>query len=562
MTASLLGTCVSDMEQLLTAQNLSIQFGDMQVVKNISFSINKNEVVALVGESGSGKTVSALSVMNLLPATAKTSGSLFFNSASGNIELLLPEKSNALRGKAISMIFQEPMTSLNPVMATGKQVAEMLMHHKKMQRPAAMQETINLFKQVGIPDAAEAVKKYPHQMSGGQKQRVMIAMAISCNPALLIADEPTTALDVTVQKNIMELLMQLRKTHGLSILLITHDLALVSEYADKIIVMYKGEIVETGPATEILRHPAHNYTKALLACKPSPENKNKRLPIIEDYGGDTIATKGTTSIDYATPILEMRDVHVDFPVKKDLFGRAKTFFPALRNITLDVFKGETIGLVGESGSGKTTVGRVCLGLIKPSRGSIMLYGRNLQNLTPREQRIQRREMQIVFQDPYGSLNPRLTIGEAITEPMQVHNKLKNAGERREFAASLLEQVKLNGDALKKYPHQFSGGQRQRICIARSLALNPGFIVFDESVSALDVSVQAQVLNLISDLKSRYNFSAIFISHDLNVIHYISDRILVMRNGEIIESGLPDEILFSPKEVYTRRLIEAIPKLNF
>ena len=554
---------------LVQIKNLSISFAQddkiIDAVKNISFNIPRGKITALIGESGSGKSVTALSFLQLLPAQAKLSGNMLFSEDGTTTEDLLNSSIPAmqqLRGNKIAMIFQEPMTSLNPVHTCGAQVMEALILHKKITKAAAKEATIELFKKVELPMPEQMINRYPHQISGGQKQRVMIAMAMSCNPALLIADEPTTALDVRVQKNILLLLKKLQAENGMGILLITHDLSLVADVADEIAVMYKGEIVEAGIAKQILATPQHIYTKALLACLPTVKSKGTRLAVIADYLNDNISVVKELPVDNLIAsseiILRVENLSVSYPTKKNIFGKTLADYKAVDDVSFTVNKNETVGLVGESGCGKTTLGRAILNLIKPTTGNIYFKEKNIAKATDAEMRLIRKELQIVFQDPYGSLNPRLSIGDAITEPMKVHNPTSTQNSRKEKAMHLLEEVNLNTSFFNRFPHQFSGGQRQRICIARALALEPNFLIFDESVSALDVSVQAQVLNLINDLKAAHNFTSIFISHNLAVIHYISDRIMVMKNGRIIESGTADEVIFSPKQAYTKELLNAIP----
>ena len=554
---------------LVQIKNLTVSFVQenkiVDAVKKISFNIPAGKITALIGESGSGKSVTALSFLQLLPAQTKLSGNMLF-SEDGLTEVDLLSSSSTsmqnIRGNKIAMIFQEPMTSLNPVHTCGAQVMEALMLHKKMTKNGAKAATIELFKKVELPRPEQMINRYPHQISGGQKQRVMIAMAMSCSPALLIADEPTTALDVRVQKNILLLLKNLQAENGMGILLITHDLSLVADVADEIAVMYKGEIVENGIAKDVLSKPNHNYTKALLACLPTTESKGKRLTVIDDYKNsnviaDVMATSKALNISTEI-ILKVENLSVYFPAKKNIFGKILEQHKAVDNVSFTVNKNETIGLVGESGCGKTTLGRAILQLIKPTTGNIFFNGKDITKASNTQMRLIRKDLQVVFQDPYGSLNPRLCIGDAITEPMKVHNPLSTQKSRKEKAMQLLEEVNLNTSFFNRFPHQFSGGQRQRICIARALALEPNFLIFDESVSALDVSVQAQVLNLINDLKAAHNFTSIFISHNLAVIHYISDKIMVMKNGKIIESGTADDIIFSPTQIYTKELLNAVP----
>ena len=566
---------------LVQIKNFSVSFsqenGISDAVKNISFNIPRGKITALIGESGSGKSVTALSFMQLLPKQANVSGEMLFSedgSSAENLLTLPPDAIRKIRGNKIAMIFQEPMTSLNPVHTCGAQVMESLMLHKKISKQQARAETIELFMKVELPRPAEMLRRYPHEISGGQKQRVMIAMAMSCNPALLIADEPTTALDVRVQKNILLLLKNLQAENDLAILLITHDLSLVADVADEIAVMYKGELVEKGDAATVLADPQHEYTKALIACKPSPASKGKKLPVIGELMGNEKQNENISAGTNASPVnsnfsaahetvLKVENLKVYFPAAKNIFGKVIATYNAVDDVSFTVKRNETVGLVGESGCGKTTLGRAILGLIKPTAGKIIFSEKDISNCSALEMRVIRQDLQIVFQDPYGSLNPKLSIGEAITEPMKVHGTA-NKYSRKEKAVNLLEQVNMNPDMLNRYPHQFSGGQRQRICIARALALDPDFLIFDESVSALDVSVQAQVLNLINELKAKFNFTSIFISHDLSVIHYISDRVMVMEKGKIVETGSADEIFFAPKEIYTKELLNAIPgtKLNF
>ncbi len=556
---------------LVQIKALSVSFGQQSgtpAVNNISFDIPRGKITALIGESGSGKSVTALSFMQLLPATADLRGSMLF-SEDGNTTVdllkLAPEAIRTIRGNTISMIFQEPMTSLNPLHTCGAQVMECLILHKKLSKEEAKAKTMELFQQVELPESEKMLKRYPHQISGGQKQRVMIAMAISCNPALLVADEPTTALDVRVQKNILELLKKIQAQTGMAVLLITHDLLLVSDVADETVVMYKGEVVEKGTTKKLLVAPEHTYTRALLACRPSPKSKGYRLPVISEMMNVKDGVLNSQVVIPATvagnTILEVQNLTVSFPTKKNILGRITASYKAVDNVSFTVRKNETIGLVGESGCGKTTLGRAILGLLKPEAGKIMFEGKDIAGCSTAEMRLLRKDLQVVFQDPYGSLNPRLTIGEAIIEPIKVHDHRQNKNQRREKAMHLLEQVNMTPDSLSRYPHQFSGGQRQRICIARALALDPDFLVFDESVSALDVSVQAQVLNLINELKAGYRFTALFISHDLSVIRYISDRVMVMDKGKIIEAGTADEVFFHPKENYTKELLAAVPGRN-
>lgn len=550
---------------LLQVKNLSIGFRQdgklLSTVKGISFDAHKGKLTAIVGESGSGKSVTSLSLLQLLPSQAVISGEAIFSNGV-NLNLLTANEKTirSIRGNDIAMIFQEPMTSLNPVFTCGSQVMESLVQHKKLSTAEAKKQTLLLFEQVELPNPSVIFKRYPHQISGGQKQRVMIAMAMSCNPALLIADEPTTALDVRVQKNILQLIKKLQQENNMAVLFITHDLALVNEVADEVIVMQQGNIVEQGLTKDVLGNPQHSYTKALMACRPNKKSKGKRLKIVSDFLSEQIQQQPEdwANITGNKTVLSVEDIKVYFPAQKNIFGKTTDWFKAVDGVSFDVTEKEIVGLVGESGCGKTTLGRTILQLIKPTAGKILLNGTDINNLSSSALRKTRKDLQIVFQDPYGSLNPRISIGEAILEPLKVHSLYSNNKYRKEKVIELLEKVSMQADHFNRYPHQFSGGQRQRICIARALALQPSFLIFDESVSALDVSVQAQVLNLIQDLKESFSFTSIFISHDLSVVHYISDRILVMNKGKIVEQGSADDVLNNPQETYTQQLIEAIP----
>ncbi len=562
------------MQPLLRINNLSIDFtgesGNTTALKNISFDINRNEVVALVGESGSGKSVTALSILQLIPsppATYTSGGILFSDDGNATTDLLKRNRHEMqdIRGNKIGIIFQEPMTSLNPVITCGQQVMETLLLHKKISREQAKQQTINWFERVKLPDPSAIFRRYPHQLSGGQKQRVMIAMAMCCKPSLLICDEPTTALDVTVQKTILQLIKELQEQSGMGVIFITHDLGVVAEIADRALVMYKGEIVEQDTVRNIFTNAKHPYTKALIACRPVNHQRGERLPVVSDYMGKEPATikPSVAPVQISKPdptvLLKAEHLSVWFPVHRSLFGKATAFTKAVDDLSFEVYKGETLGLVGESGCGKTTLGRTLLRLIEPTAGRIIYEDKDLTAMKRTELRSLRKEIQIIFQDPYSSLNPRLTIGSAIAEPMKVHNIINSAKQRKDKVIDLLEKVDLKAEHFNRYPHEFSGGQRQRIVIARTLALNPSFIVCDESVSALDVSVQAQVLNLLNDLKKEFGFTTVFISHDLSVVRYVSDRIMVMNKGRIVESGPADTIYFQPQSDYTRQLIAAIPK---
>jgi peptide/nickel transport system ATP-binding protein len=500
-----------------------------------------------------------------------------------NLRNLPAEEMRGFRGNEIAMIFQEPMTSLNPVYTCGNQVMEVILLHQKISKKEAKKKTLKLFEQVQLPDPERIFSVYPHQISGGQKQRVMIAMAMSCNPRVLIADEPTTALDVTVQKTILDLMLQLQREHEMGIMFITHDLGVIAELADKVMVMYKGKVVEQGPVLEIFSNPKHPYTKSLLACRPPLDKRLMRLPVSADFmktddAGNMIEIPTTVSeainsviitkeyrenehkeLYSRSKILEIQNIKTYFPKNKTFFGKTIDYVKAVDDVTLDVYEGETLGLVGESGCGKTTLGRTILRLNEPTEGKIFFQRNDLLRLKPDDMRQLRKDMQIIFQDPYSSLNPRITIGEALMEPMQVHNILSNNNQRKEKVYELLNKVGLTEKQYGRYPHEFSGGQRQRVCIARALSLNPKFIICDESVSALDVSVQAQVLNLLNDLKREFKFTYIFISHDLSVVKFMSDRMVVMNKGKIEEMGDADQIYLNPQSDYTKNLISSIPK---
>lgn len=571
-------------DKLLEVKNLSISFHTdaqvVQAVNGINFDIYKGETLGIVGESGSGKSVTALSVMRLLamPPARIDSGEILFHSHKGETVNLLQLPENQLRsyrGNELAMIFQEPMTSLNPVFKCGDQVAEAFRVHRKMDIKAAKNATLELFSKVKLPDPQRIYNAYPHQISGGQKQRVMIAMAMSCNPSILLADEPTTALDVSVQKTILDLMNDLKQEFQMSMLFITHDLGVIAEIADRVLVMYQGKIVEQGKVADIFQNPQHPYTQGLLACRPSLNYRLKRLPLVADFlskekqdFAQTIEAWSVKPQETAArlqhlaqqaPLIQVKDLKTWFPGKKNFLGKSLDYVKAVDGVTFDIFPGETLGLVGESGCGKTTLGRSILHLVQPTAGSVVIDNRKLETLSPEEMRRFRQEMQIIFQDPYSALNPRMTIGSAITEPMRVHKIGENDQERRERAMELLKTVGLETQHFHRYPHEFSGGQRQRICVARALALNPKFIICDEAVSALDVSVQAQVLNLLMELREKHNLTYIFISHDLSVVKMMSDRMIVMNAGKIVEFGAADAIYENPQSDYTKKLIAAIPK---
>jgi len=567
---------------LLKIEDLCVDFhsaGSVNAaVKNISFTVNKSETVALVGESGSGKSVTALTILQLLsspPAIYKSGKIIFSEAHKDDIDIMKAGEKvlQQLRGNKIAMIFQEPMTSLNPVLTCGRQVMESILRHKKVQPREARKQAVNWLEKVKLPSPEQIFNRYPHQLSGGQKQRVVIAMAMCCNPSLLICDEPTTALDVTVQKAILDLIKDLQTQHQMGVIFITHDLGVVAGIADRAVVMYRGEIAEQNSVNELFHHPAHPYTKALLACRPLLHQKGERLPVVSDFMKDSVPDSGLTrvaefqpslpvkemAVEAESPLLTVEHLSVKFYSKQKLFGKSPPPLTAVDDVSFSVYKGETLGLVGESGCGKTTLGRTLLRLIEPSAGKIIYNGMDLTAKRKDALQALRKEIQVVFQDPYSSLNPRITVGSAIAEPMKVHRLLTTRSSRKIKVIELLGKVNMQPDHFNRYPHEFSGGQRQRIVIARSLALNPSFIICDESVSALDVSVQAQVLNLLNDLKKEFGFTVIFISHDLSVVRYISDRIFVMKEGKILETGTADEIYFHPKTEYTQKLIRSIPK---
>ncbi|MEZ4775061.1 MAG: ABC transporter ATP-binding protein [Bacteroidia bacterium] len=559
-------------EYILEVKNLSTEFrtreGTVSAVKNVNFHLEKGKTLGIVGESGSGKSVTALSIMKLLPDYAFTPNGEILFSNGGDIQknLLLASAADMqkIRGNQISMIFQEPMTSLNPVFSCGEQVSEVLRLHKQLSREEAHQRTLELFDQVELPRKEQLYHAYPHQISGGQKQRVMIAMAMSCHPAILIADEPTTALDVTVQKSILRLMEQLQAQYGMAIIFITHDLGVVGEIADDVLVMYRGEAVERGAVEQIFQHPKHLYTQGLLSCRPNANIHMRRLRTVEDFMNHTqsvIEPKNPdrqVTIQEKSPLLVVENLVKHYTSKKGFFATKEQVVKAVDDVSLVVYPGETVGLVGESGCGKTTLGRTILRLIDPTGGKVIFQGKDLTSLSPAALRPMRRDMQIIFQDPYSSLNPRIPVGEAIMEPMTVHGIGGNARERKARAEELLEKVQLSASFFDRYPHQFSGGQRQRVCIARALAVDPRFIICDESVSALDVSVQAQILNLLKDLQDARNLTYIFISHDLSVIRFMSDRILVMKEGKIVEQGPSEALYLNPQNPYTQKLIDAVP----
>ena len=553
---------------ILEVKGLNVSFGGRRVVEDVSYTLRRGRTLGIVGESGSGKSVSSLALMGLLPKQATVGGSARLD----DTELLTLDEEGfrAIRGQRISMVFQ-PMTSLNPVQKCGAQVLEMMKAHlpKELKDSKDLKErVIELFKEVMLPRPEKIFDSYPHEISGGQKQRVMIAMALVNNPDIVIADEPTTALDVTVQKTILDLLKSLQQKHGISIIFISHDLGVIGQVADDIMVMYRGRVVECGPASEILHNPQQPYTRGLLACRPPLEGKPYRLPTVEEYlENDGIPSshsktgQPSPASQDSQPLISVRDLDVTYTLKRSIFGRPLQTLKGVDGVSFDIREGETLGLVGESGCGKTTLGRALLRLIDHSSGSVSYRGTPLDQLSARQMRALRPKLQIIFQDPYSSLNPRITIGEAIAEPLSVHSARISRESRFSKVIELMQQVGLDSDWYNRYPHELSGGQRQRVCIARALILQPELVVCDESVSALDVSVQAQVLNLLNDLKERYRYTYLFITHDLSVARYLSDRIMVMQKGKVVESGAPDDLFRRPQTDYTRTLIEAIPRIN-
>ena len=593
---------------LLDIQDLRTYFhtdeGVVKAVDDVSLQLEEGHTLGIVGESGSGKSVTSLSIMRLLAGSAKIeTGRIAFL---GQDLVGLPEREmRKIRGGNISMIFQEPMTSLNPVFTTGSQVVEAILLHQDVSPAEAREQTIALYDEVGIPNPQQRIDDYPHQMSGGQRQRVMIAMALSCNPKVLIADEPTTALDVTIQKQILEMIRQLRDKRGMSVIFITHDLGVIAEIADDVAVMFGGKLVEYGDVVQIFSAPQHAYTKGLLACRPKLETTYRRLPTVSDFmevdqsdgtprliekqvdeatikqfetrgrgrllhpgslptsaTGPEAVAKGSSDVvvvpDDSIPLLDVQDLKVHFPVRRGLLQRVVGKIKAVDGISFTVYQGQTLGLVGESGCGKTTTGRAILRLIEPTSGKVHYHGSDLTSLSRRKLRAMRRQLQIIFQDPYGSLNPRMTVETALVEPMRLHAIGASRADRVDRAVALLEEVDLDAAHLRRYPHEFSGGQRQRICIARALTTEPEFLICDESVSALDVSVQAQVLNLLKDLQERRQLTYIFISHDLSVVKFMSDMMAVMNKGKIVEFGPSESIYANPQQAYTQKLIEATP----
>lgn len=564
------------MSDLLSIKDLCVDFstpeGVVRAVNNVSFDVPLGKTVGLVGESGSGKSVTALAAMQLIPNPPGkiTGGSIMFNGE--DLVKATEARMRQIRGNDIAMIFQEPMTSLNPVFKVGMQISESLILHKGMNKKEAWEKSVELLDQVGIPDPARSAHKYPHEMSGGQKQRVMIAIAIACEPKLLICDEPTTALDVTIQKQVIDLMFDLQDKYNMGMLFITHDLGVIADIADDVVVMYRSNLVEQNNCKGIFTGAKHPYTKGLIACRPALDKNPKRLLTVSDFMDSdgkeiTVDEAKTKKVDKVykvdeavnTPLLEVNDLSVHFPIKGGIFGRTVDHFKAVDKVSFKLRKGMTLGLVGESGCGKTTLGRSILRLIEPTGGQVIYDGVDITKLDKNQLRDMRSRIQIIFQDPYSSLNPRMTIGEILLEPMDLHKIGKNKAERIEKAKWLMEKVGLFANQLSRYPHEFSGGQRQRICIARALAVNPEFIICDESVSALDVSVQAQVLNLLLDLQAEFGLTYIFISHDLSVVNFISDEVAVMKAGKFVELDPAGDVYHNPKEEYTKNLLDAIPK---
>lgn len=581
------------MKSLLKINNLHVSFRRddkwIEAVHGIDFEVFEGKTLGIVGESGSGKSVSNLALMQLLDRRKSRIEADSILLEDSDISKLNEDQMSEVRGKKIAMIFQEPMTSLNPVYKCGFQVMEAVNLSQRVnestslqvidtsQQPTAKEKVLELFRKVMLPNPEVIFDKYPHELSGGQKQRVMIAMALVSNPKVLIADEPTTALDVTVQKEILKLLKDLQRENGMGMIFITHDLGVISEIADDVIVMNKGEIVEKGTVDNILNKAQHPYTKGLIACRPPLDYRLERLPIVKEFldgvwsdeqqiKRELIITEEERKLSHKRlysqePILKVRNLKTWYPLRKGVFGRTYDYIKSVDDVSFDVYPGETLGLVGESGCGKTTLGRSILRLVEPTSGEVIFEGNDITKLNHKELREYRKQAQIIFQDPYSSLNPRICIGDAIAEPMMIHGIEKDAKKRRERVCSLLEEVGLEASHYQRYPHEFSGGQRQRICIARALAVNPKLIICDESVSALDVSVQAQVLNLINRLKKEFHFTYIFISHDLSVVRFMSDRVVVMYNGKIQEMNEADELFNNPQNDYTKKLIAAICRVE-
>ncbi len=560
------------MHHILDIQDLSVRFGNTRAVNQISLKLPRGKALGIVGESGSGKSLTALSIMQLLPAGAITDGKILFqpdaDRPSVNLTDLSENDLTHVRGRSISMIFQEPMTSLNPVFKCGIQVTEAVQHHKKVGFKEARSKVLHLFEQVRLPDPVRIFNAFPHQISGGQKQRVMIAMAMSCQPELIIADEPTTALDVTVQRSILELLCELKESAGLSMIFISHDLGVISEICDEVAVMYGGDIVEEGSVMEIFNNPKHAYSRGLVACRPGTDRQVKRLPTVGNFPENRAFEASVTGREeilarrqqlYSQkPLLTAEAISVRYPGRKNWYGKATGCTNAVDQVSFDVYQGETFGLAGESGCGKTTLGRTIARLVSSFSGKITYDGHRVSNLTEAQFKPFRKDIQMVFQDPYSSLNPRMTIGAAIEEPMEVHRLHGNRTSRREKTLELLQTVGLQPESYQRYPHEFSGGQRQRICLARALAPEPRFLICDEIVSALDVSVQATILNLLKDLQEQFGLTLLFVSHDPGVIRQMCDRLMIMNSGRNEATGFPDELYGNPPTDYIRNLIESVP----
>ena len=564
--------------KILSIDHLDILFpsreGPFYAIKDVSFDVHYGQSIGIVGESGSGKSITALSMLNLLPPNAVSQGTVNYRIKADHWVNMLragPKTIRNIRGKHMAMIFQEPMTSLNPVYTCGNQVAEIMIRHLSVSHRQAREKAIDLFGEVELPQPGRIYRSYPHELSGGQRQRVMIAMAIACDPKLLIADEPTTALDVTIQQSILTLLKGLKQRYGMSLIFISHDLAVVSKIADEIVVMHKGLIAEKGKKQQIIHSPKNNYTQGLIACKPPLDRKPKRLFTMDDFLGSTREKvkgepeqhiKTVTSVQEPqkdrSVLFHLEGVDKSFPLSKDFFGRNRESLPAIQQVSLSIFQGETLGLVGESGSGKSTLARILLKLLSFDRGDIFYKGKDLRALGKQDLRFFRQKAQIIFQDPYATLNPRLSAGKMISEPLKYYGYEKNPKSRREHCLKLLDDVRLDETYYNRYPHELSGGQRQRVAIARVLALNPEFIVCDEAVSALDVSIQAEILNLLQDLKARYDLTLVFITHDFSVVRFMSERVAIMREGSVEEIGETADIFDAPEKAYTKKLLQAIP----
>jgi len=581
---------------LLSIQDLTVSFphpqGRFEAVSHVSFDLRPGQSLGIVGESGSGKSLTALSILNLLPSAARVDGGSvhYYHPQGGPVDLLKASSRQIrdIRGNHISMIFQEPMTSLNPVYTCGDQVVEIMLNHRPWSRQQARAKAMEWFGEVELPQPERIFKSYPHELSGGQRQRVMIAMAISCEPRLLIADEPTTALDVTIQQSILSLLQQLKERYGMSLIFISHDLAVVSGVADEVAVMYQGRMVEMGPRQQVIRRPANPYTQGLIACRPPLDHRPERLQTLADFTsgrtaapitrssgssrkGKSTKKKESPTTEKATfakantlkprePFFTLQDLSKDFALKTNFWGRPVQQLRALDKINMDIRKGETLGLVGESGSGKSTLARVLLNLIPHDEGRLLFKGNELASFSKKDLRAFRQQVQIVFQDPYSTLNPRISIGSMISEPLYYYRLYTGKKQRKDRVMELLESVRLDAGFYSRYPHELSGGQRQRVAIARVLALNPEFLICDEAVSALDVSIQAEILNLLQDLKQQFNLTYVFITHDFSVVRFMSDRIAVMKEGRVVETGASAELFRSPSDPYTRRLLESIPSV--